>query len=256
MMNRACHAAASDARLDKRVSMHTSRYSFATHLLEENRRPPYRVSKPRPAQGDVSDPGLPDGDFRLPCRALRRLRPCRDRLQFLLQPPLPEVPGAAASDWLADRRADLLPVPYYHVASPCGRHRRHRFPAVCHHQDRHLMIAAASFAPKDDCRSYRADPVAAVLSGPRFPPQEVFQRRPHCRRTSRCIVRHPKTFGVCRKTNISSNGRGRRKANRRLSLICCPASRDDLQVGRTEATLPASSMMQFVVAPPTLRSTW
>ena len=33
-LNRAIHAAASDAKIDKRVSMHTLRHSFATHLLE------------------------------------------------------------------------------------------------------------------------------------------------------------------------------------------------------------------------------
>ena len=38
------------------------------------------------------------------------------RLQLLPQPALPEVPGSRrAPQWLADRRAELLPVPYFHV---------------------------------------------------------------------------------------------------------------------------------------------
>jgi integrase/recombinase XerD len=35
-LNRACHAAAQLAEINKRVSMHTLRHSFATHLLEQD----------------------------------------------------------------------------------------------------------------------------------------------------------------------------------------------------------------------------
>ena len=54
---------------------------------------PSRASEPRPTQGHLGDPGLPDGGARRSCCALRGLRSCRDRLQLLPQPPLSEVPG-------------------------------------------------------------------------------------------------------------------------------------------------------------------
>ena len=43
------------------------------------------------------------------------MRPYADRLQFLPQSALPQRQAAASRRWLADREAELLPVPYFHV---------------------------------------------------------------------------------------------------------------------------------------------
>jgi hypothetical protein len=84
---------------------------------------PCRPCEPRPTEGDVGDRALPNGSVGRACRALRGLRAprlspgqalricynsCRNRH-------CPKCQAAAAKEWLADRQADLLPVPYFHV---------------------------------------------------------------------------------------------------------------------------------------------
>ncbi len=76
---------------------------------------PRRPSEPRPTQGRLGDPSLPHRGARRPCRALPRLRLCRDRLRLVPRPALPEVPGAAHAPGSRTHQADLLPVAYYHV---------------------------------------------------------------------------------------------------------------------------------------------
>ena len=189
-LRRACHAAAHMAEIGKRVSPHTLRHSFATHLLEQKTdirviqvllghakhdttalhtrvatktireiarparshhvqaqggcgaarltrgsrgpTPPLEVAdifrdhgsawrssqcgpcQPRPAQGNVGHRELPHGSARHVARCedcahtTIAYNSCRNRH-------CPKCQGAAAKQWLAERAADLLPVPYYHV---------------------------------------------------------------------------------------------------------------------------------------------
>ena len=70
---------------------------------------------PRSTQGHGRDRGMPNVGARRSCRAVRGLRrdprqrrSCRDRH-------CPKCQGLARLQWLADRRAELLPVAYFHV---------------------------------------------------------------------------------------------------------------------------------------------
>ena len=77
---------------------------------------PRQPAVPRPAQGHGRDRGMPNAGARRSCRALRGLRRDARRLQFLSQyRHCPKCQGLARLQWLADRRTELLPVPYFHV---------------------------------------------------------------------------------------------------------------------------------------------
>jgi Transposase zinc-binding domain len=70
---------------------------------------------PRPAQDHGRDRGMPNASARRSCRALRGLRRDARRYNSCRKRHCPKCQGLARLQWLADRRTELLPVPYFHV---------------------------------------------------------------------------------------------------------------------------------------------
>jgi hypothetical protein len=74
-----------------------------------------RPCEPRPTEGDVGDRELPHGSPR------RHVARCEDCAYTTIaynscrNRHCPKCQGAAAKQWLAERAAELLPVPYYHL---------------------------------------------------------------------------------------------------------------------------------------------
>src|SRR6266566_179362 len=74
-----------------------------------------RPREPRPVEGHVGHRELPRGGSR---RALARCEKCRHTLMAYnsrRNRHCPKCQGLAAREWLAEREAELLPVPYYRV---------------------------------------------------------------------------------------------------------------------------------------------
>ena len=72
-----------------------------------------RPREPRPTEGHVGDRALPNGGVgRSCCEDCAHLRICYNSCR---NRHCPKCQAAAAKQWLADRQAELLPVPYFHV---------------------------------------------------------------------------------------------------------------------------------------------
>ena len=74
-----------------------------------------RSREPRPIEGHVGHRELPHGGSRRACRALRELRHTHIAYNSCRNRHCPKCQAIAAKEWLAEREAELLPVPYYHV---------------------------------------------------------------------------------------------------------------------------------------------
>ena len=68
-----------------------------------------------PTARDGSDRGMPHGGVRRPRRKVRGLRPLRIAYNSCRDRHCPKCQGSARAAWLAERQAELLPVPYFHV---------------------------------------------------------------------------------------------------------------------------------------------
>src|SRR5271165_7017590 len=86
------------------------------HCSTARQRLPGSSDAPTPAVAcPARHRGLPHGGPRWPPRRMRPLLTHPSRLQLLPQPPLPQVSNAERAQWLEARKADLLPVEYFHV---------------------------------------------------------------------------------------------------------------------------------------------
>ena len=101
VLHAACRSATKAAGLAKRVTVHTLRHSFAMGRVERRIMGAIEVCRTASLGGHVEA-----------CEDCRHSRiaynSCRNRH-------CPECQGLARAEWLADRQADLLPAPYFHV---------------------------------------------------------------------------------------------------------------------------------------------